>query len=139
MQQYQENTLAIENAPWWLNHSQVVVKEDMLAEDQEWITNQLARVVNPGTQFASMEVSAGSSNILLVKRMVMSGTVAVNRPNGRVKTVSLPQDAGKLLSQDLDYIVAQINKNNEPMSAQAQTDFLPPVSEPSVASLKRVR
>lgn len=134
MQQYQENTIAIENAPWWLNHSQVVIKEDMLAEDQEWVTNQIVRVVNAGTPQATVETLPGSSNRLLVQRMVVSGVVAVNRPNGRVKTVNLPQDAGKLLSQDLDYIVAQINKLNEPMDAQAQADFLPSASEPSAVS-----
>lgn len=134
MQQYQENTISIENAPWWLNHSYVQIKEDLLAEDQEWIANQANTVVNPGTQFARVEVNTGSANILLAKRMVVSGVVAVNRPGGRVKTVQLPQDTGKLLMQDLQYIVEQISKYNEPMDAQAQADFLPPVSEPSVAS-----
>lgn len=134
MQQYQEDTIAIDNAPWWLNHSYVQIKEDLLAEDQEWIANQANKVVNPGTQFARVEVNTGSANILLAKRMVVSGVVAVNRPRGRVLTVNLPQDTSKLLAQDLDYIVAQIGKYNEPMDAEAQQDFLPSANGQSVAS-----
>lgn len=132
--QYQENTIGIENAPWWLPHSHVEIKEDLLAEDQEWIANQANTVVNPGTQFARIEVNTGSANILLAKRMVVSGVVAVNRPGGRVKTVNLPQDTSKLLAQDLQYIVEQISKLNEPMDAEAQQDFLPSANGQSVAS-----
>jgi len=134
MPDYQDDVMSIPNAPHWLNHSHVEIRPDVLASDQEWIANQTNHVVNPGTQFARIEVSTGSANILLVKRMVVSGVVAVNRPGGRVKTVALPQDADKLLSYDLDYIAEQISALNEPMSAQAQTDFLPSASAPSAGN-----
>jgi hypothetical protein len=131
---FQDETITIDNASWWMNHSIVVIREDMLAEDSEWIGNQSTRVVNAGTQFARIESSLGSANILLVKRMVVSGVVAVQRLNGRVKTVNLPQDAGKLLSQDLDYIAEQISKYNAPsapMTEAQQQDFLPAATAPS--------
>lgn len=129
-----DSVIGITNAPWWLNHSHVEIKEDLLAEDQEWVSNQTTKIINPGTKFARVEVAAGSANILLVNRMVVSGVVAVNRPGGRVKTVNLPGDVGKLLEQDLEYIVGQIQALNEPMSAEQQADFLPSANEPSQAS-----
>lgn len=128
------NTIALVNATHWLNHSNVLIKEDMLAEDMAWIANNSTRVVNPGTQFARIEQSLGDSNILLVKRMVVSGVVAVNRSNGRVKTVNLPQEAGQLLQQDLEYIVEQINKYNAPMTEAQQQDFLNSADAPSETS-----
>lgn len=131
-QQYiQENVIGIKNAPWWLNHSHVEIREDMLAEDQEWIANNSTSVVNPGTEFARVEVAAGSTNLLLVQRMVVSGVVAVQRPNGRVKTVELPGDTPKLLAKDLEYIVTQINAANELMTTEQKEDFLPSASAPS--------
>lgn len=126
-----ESTIGIPNASWWMPHSQVLIKEDLLAEDQEWITNQTTRIINPGTQFARVEQSVGSAGILLVKRMVVQGVVAVKRSNDRVKTVNLPQEANKLLSQDIEYITEQIGKYNQPMSTQEQQDFLTSASEPS--------
>lgn len=130
-----ENTIVLDNAAWWMNHSQVQIREDLLAEDQEWIANNATRVVNAGTQFARVESSLGSANLLLVKRMVVSGVVAVKRSGDRIKTVNLPQDAGKLLAQDLDYIAGKINEYNQPMTTEQQQDFLPAVSEPSGESL----
>jgi hypothetical protein len=129
-----ENTIGIPNASWWENHSQVLIKEDLLAEDQEWITNNTTKVVNPGTQFARTEQSLGSVNILLIKRMVVSGVVAVKRSGDRIKTVNLPQDASKLLAQDVDYIVGEISKYNAPMSDQEQSDFLNSAGGQSEAS-----
>lgn len=134
MPEYQDDIMSIPNAPHWLNHSHVEVRPDVLASDQEWIANQSNTVVNPGTQFARIESKVGSANILLVKRMVVSGVVAVNRPGGRVKTVNLPQDAGKLLAFDLDYIAGQISALNEPMSAEQQASFLPSVNGQSAAN-----
>lgn len=134
MPEYQEDIIAIPNAPHWLNHSHVEVRPDVLAKDQEWIANQTNRVINPGTKFARVEVDTGSANILLVKRMVVSGVVAVNRPGKRVKTVTLPDGAGDLLAGDLDYIAGQISVLNEPMDAEAQADFLPSANEPSAES-----
>lgn len=130
----EENTIGIPNAPHWLNHSHVLIKEDFLAEDQEYIANNTTRIINPGTQFARVDTSLGSANILLVKRMVVSGVVAVQRPNGRIKTVTLPAEASKLLSTDLDYIVAEINKANAPMTEEQQQDFLPAASAPSATN-----
>lgn len=129
-----ENTIGIENAAWWLNHSHVLIREDFTADDQEWVANQGTRVVNPGTQFARIEANLGSENRLLVQRMVVEGVVAVKRANDRIKTVNLPKDVSQLLAQDLNYIVAQIQKYNAPMSEEQQADFLPDASVPSVMS-----
>lgn len=120
--------LHIPNAAWWLPHSHVEIREDLLAEDQEWISNQSSRVVNAGTPGARVESSLGSASVLLVRRMVVQGVVAVRRSGGRIKTVQLPSEAGKLLSFDLEYIVTQIGKYNEPMTEDEQSDFLPSVN-----------
>lgn len=133
------NTITIDNAPHWLNHSHVVIKADFLAEDQEWIANQSTQVINPGTTFARVESKLGSANLLVVKRMVIEGIVAVKRHGGRIKTVRLPQESHLLLASDLDYIVAQINKFNEPMTEEEQTDFLPSANGLSAEHLKRVK
>jgi hypothetical protein len=130
-----DNTIPLVNAPHWLNHSHVLIKEDYLAEDEEWIANQTTKIVNQGTQNAQVEIKAGSTNILLVKRMVVSGVVAVNRANGRVKTVNLPQEAAQLLAPDLAYIAAQINQYNQPMTQEQQSDFLPSANGPSLTPL----
>ena len=120
----QENVIAIPNAPHWLNHSHVVVKEDLLAEDQEWIANQSTQIINAGTQEPRIEAKFGSTNLLLVRRMVIEGVVAVKRSGDRTKTVSLPADAHKLLASDLDYIARQIQVMNTPMTEGEQQDFL---------------
>lgn len=135
----EEHTIGIINAPWWLNHSHVLIREDMLAEDSAWIANQSTRLVGAGTANPQIEFQAGNTNIFLVKRMVVQGIVAVKRANDRVKTVHLPQEAEKLLSQDLDYIVAQINKHNQPMTEDEQRDFLPGVNGHSGTSLELVK
>lgn len=132
-----DEVITIKNAPWWENYSIVTIKEDFLAEDQEWIANNTTKIINSGTKDVQIESSLGSANILLVKRMVVSGVVAVKRANDRVKTVNLPQDARKLLSQDLDYIAEQINKYNAPsmpMTQEQQQDFLPSANAPSEAN-----
>ena len=134
-----EPTFGIENAPWWLPHSQVLVREDYLAEDEAWIANQIVQVQNAGTQQASVSTQAGSLNILKVKRMVVQGVVAVKRANGRIKTVNLPHEAGKLLAQDLTYIASQIDALNAPMTAGEQAAFLPTANAPSEGNLTLVK
>lgn len=133
-----EATIAIPNASWWMPHSQVLLKEDLLAEDQAWIANQTTRIVNPGTSFARVESYLGDASILLVKRMVVHGTVAVKRSGDRVKTVTLPQEAGRLLRQDLDYIASKINEYNQPMTEEQQQDFLPAANGQSETNLQVV-
>ena len=127
-------TIGIPNAKWWLPHSHVVIKEDFLAEDQEWIGNQTNRVIGAGTPMAQVVTQLGSANVLLVKRMVTQGVVAVKRANDRIKTVHLPAEAGQLLSADLEYIAQQIAQHNTPMTEEQQEDFLPSADEPSAAN-----
>lgn len=135
----QEDTIGIPNAKWWLAHSTVLVREDLLAEDSEWIGNQSTQVINPGTPFARIEARLGSANLLLVKRMVVQGVVAVRRANDRIKTVNLPQDAHKLLAADLDYIASQIQELNKPMTEEEQTDFLAGANGHSEGTLQVVK
>lgn len=135
----QEDTVGIPNAKWWLPHSHVIIKEDLLAEDQEWIANNSTQLVNPGTQFARIDSRLGSANLLLIKRMVVQGVVAVKRSGDRIKTVNLPQDAHKLMATDLQYIAAQIQALNEPMTEGEQEDFLPGVNGQSETSLNLVK
>lgn len=126
----QQDVIGIENAKWWLPQSHVVIKEDLLVSDQEWITNQTIKIAavgntNGGNGNAEVESRLGSANRLLIERMVVEGVVAVSRPRGRVKTVHLPAEASQLLQADLDYIVEQINALTQPMTAAEQKDFLP--------------
>lgn len=132
-----EGLTNIPNAPHWLNNSVVVVKEDYLAEDEAWIINNLVRLDSTN----AIQLTSKHKDILTVQRMVQAGSVvAVKRSGDRVKTVHLPDDAAKLLWADLQYIVAEIEKLNEPpMSEDEQSDFLDSANGSSSANLKRVK
>ncbi len=132
-----EGVTNIPNAPHWTNNSVVIVREDYLAEDEAWIINNLVRL-DPTN---ALQLTSKHKDILTVQRMVVPGSiVAVRRSADRVKTVQLPADAEKLLWNDLQYIVEQINKLNEPpMTPEEQQTFPKPVSEHSQANLTRVK
>lgn len=129
-----ENTIGITNAPWWLNHSSVVLKGLCLAEDDAWITNNIVSVQNAGTNNVSVETRTGDQALLKIQRMVKSGTVAVMLRGGQKYEVSLPSEVGKLLPVDAAYIVAQIDAMSQPMSAEEQANFLKSVNEQSEAN-----
>lgn len=135
----QNDTIQIPNAPWWEAHSHVIIKEDFLAEDEAWVQNQLAKVQGYGTNKPSMEMTLGNIRILTIQRMVTGGIVAVTRGNGRIKTVNLPHEAGKLLKSDLDYIFEQIDKLNPDMTEEQQEDFLPSANGASKTPLEMVK
>src|SRR6202040_3873867 len=107
-----DETVQIENAAHWENHSFVRVRDEFLAEDEAWITNQIVKVQKSGNAKAEVETCPGDSNIYKVQRMVIEGVVAVRLRNGRVKTINLPVNAGKLLASDLNYIVSKIDEMN---------------------------
>ena len=129
------DTIAIENAHWWLNHSAVLVKEDYLAQDEVWVNKQLVTINTTGSGSRTrpdVQMSEKDRNVLIVERMVQPGSVvAVQRSQGRVKTVKLPQEASQLLYPDLIYIVGQVEALNLPMDVQEQEDFLPTANEPA--------
>lgn len=137
----QEDTVQIPNAPWWEPHSHVIVREDFLAEDEAWIQNHLGQKfkLDKNTQNPTVDMLVGNVNILMIQRMVTGGIVAVKRGSGRVKTVSLPTEAGKLLKNDIDYILAEINKLNPDMTEEEQEDFLPSANGRSKTSLEVVK
>ena len=135
----QVDTVAIPNAAWWAPHSFVICKEDMLAEDEAWIQNRLSKIQGYGSNKPSMEMMVGNIRILTIQRMVTSGLVAVTRGSGRIKTVNLPHEAGKLLKSDLDYIFGEIDKLNPDMTEEQQTDFLPSANGHLTTSLELVR
>ena len=132
-----EGVTNIPNAQHWLNNSVVVVKEDYTAGDEAYVMNTLVRI-DAGN---AVQLTGKHHSIVLVKRMVQHGSVvAVPRSGGRVKTVHLPDEAENLLLHDLEYIVEQITKLNEPaMTPEEQEAFPQPVSEHSQANLKRVK
>lgn len=138
----QEEPICIDNAAWWLPHSHVLIKEDYTAADEAWVQ---ARMVKIGVQGAGMKATPDmrmgkERGILQVERMVMPGSVvAVQRRNGRVKTVNLPQEAENLLLTDLAYIISQIEALNEVMAPEEQESFLPGALVPSETSLKMVK
>lgn len=131
-----DNTIPIPNAPHWLNHSMVVLKGPVLAGDGAWVTNQIIAMENAHENGAS---HAGDQLLLKVKRMVKEGTVAVMLHGGATYEVSLPKDVDKLLLVDLVYIAQQIDTVSEPMSAEAQSDFLASANGRSEANLKVVK
>lgn len=126
----------IQNAPHWLNHSVVIVKEDYTAADEAWILNKLVSLDSN-----SVQMTGKHKDILTVQRMVQAGSVvAVTRSNGRVKTVHLPQETEELLWSDVEYIIAEINKLNEPpMTQEEQQAFLPSSNERLPVNLKQVK
>ena len=137
----QEDTVQIPNAPWWEPHSHVIVKEDFLASDEAWIQNRLSgkMKVDKNGKSAEAEMLVGNVNILLIQRMVVQGIVAVKRLSGRIKTVSLPAEAGQLLKNDIDYICAEINRLNPDMEEDEQEDFLPGANGHSTTNLELVK
>lgn len=122
--------IGLENAPWWLPHSQVLLKGVFLAEDEAWVTNHLVSVQGSG-QNAVVETNSGSMTILKVQHMVQQGTVAVMLKGGTKYEVQLPKDAGKLLAADLAYISSRIDLVSAPMTAEEQVAFLASAGEQS--------
>jgi len=137
----QEDTVQIPNAPWWLPHSHVIVKEDFLASDEAWIQNHLGNKmkIDKNSKNPEVDMLMGNVNILLVARMVVQGVVAVKRTSDRIKTVSLPAEADKLLKNDIDYICAEINRLNPDMEEDEQEDFLAGANGHSKTSLELVK
>jgi hypothetical protein len=115
--------ISIPNAPWWQNHSQVLLKGVLKASDEAWIQNKMISVSGVGAN-ATVESNPGNSSILKVQRMVQQGTVSVMLKGGQKYEVSLPKDAGELLATDLAYINSQIDALSAPMSAEEQQAFL---------------
>ena len=123
MTDFQQNAIGIPNADWWLPHSTVLLKGVLKASDEAWISNNMISVTGAG-QNAVVESTPGNQTILKVKRMVQQGTVAVMIRGGQKYEVSLPKDAGELLSADLAYIVGQIDAMSMPLSVEEQAAFL---------------
>jgi hypothetical protein len=138
----EEPTIQIENAPWWLPHSLVILKEDYTAADESWVQRNMIRfgVQGKGAN-ATPDMQVGKERgVLQVERMVIPGSVvAVQRRNGRVKTVRLPQEAEQLLLTDLTYIIQQIDALNEVMTPQEQEHFLASANGQSKESLEMVK
>ena len=137
-----ESTMGIDNAPWWLPHSMVVIKEDYTAADESWVQKRMGKLVMQGSgSKATADVEPGKERgVLQVERMVQPGSVvAVQRRNGRVKTVHLPEEAEQLLYTDLAYIIQQIELANEVMAPEEQADFLPGVNGRSETHLSPVK
>ncbi len=131
-----DNEIAILNAPHWLNHSTVVLRGPILAEDGAWVTNQIIALENARE---NGESHAGDQLLLKVKRMVKQGVVAVMLKSGATYEVTLPKDVSKLLLTDLAYISREIDAISEPMSAEEQTSFLASINGHSKDSLKVVK
>lgn len=124
------DTIQLTNAKHWEPNSIVFVKEDYCAGDEAWAINQLLAIA-PDSQ----QATGRHKDILIIKRLVQPGSqVTVRRSGGRVKTVQLPAQAEELLISDLNYIAAQIQKINEPMSEEEQAAFLASASAPSGAN-----
>lgn len=138
----QENTIGIDNAPWWLPHSIVVLKEDYTAADETWVQKNMIKFGTEG-RGANMtpDMQMGKERgVLQAERMVQPGSVvAVMRRNGRVKTVHLPQEAESLLLPDLNYIINQIDALNEVMTPEEQANFLPSANGHAEAHLSPVK
>ena len=127
----------IPNAPHWLNHSVVIVKEDYLAEDAAKVLHALIRL----NENNELELPMKHQDIVKVQHMVQPGSVvAVPRSNGRVKTCKLPEETTQLLWDDLQYILKEIEKlSAPPMTKKEQEDFPKPASEHLQANLRSVR
>lgn len=134
--------IGIPNASWWLPHSHVEIKEDYTAADDQWVEARIVKLSVQGKgQNMTPDIQQGKARgVLQAERMVQpGGVVAVQRRNGRVKTVHLPQEAEQLLLNDLNYIIEQIDALNEVMGPEEHTNFLPGAAEPSETSLKMVK
>lgn len=128
--------IGLKNAPHWLNHSHVLTKGRMTAGDAAEITNGMvsAEVVNG---MPLVITRAGNQNILKVRRMVVQGVVAVMLEDGETYEVALPAQAEELLTDDLDYICAQIDAKSRSLSVEQQQAFLASANGHSEASSDR--
>lgn len=134
-----DNSIAIQNAPWWQPHSHVLLKGLYLAEDDAFVANGIVAVTGVGTPNATMETRPGDQALLKVQRMVKQGTVAVMLRTGQKYEVNLPGEAGKLLPIDLAYITEQIDAMSQPMSAEEQASFLKSANAHAEENLHRVK
>ena len=130
MSDFQQDAIGLENAPWWMPGSSVVLKGLFLASDEAWIANKMVSVQGSGAN-AVVETNSGNMTILKVQRMVQQGTVAVMLKGGARYEVHLPQDAGKLLAADLAWIASRIDLASQPMTAEEQAAFLASAQGPS--------
>ena len=138
----EEPTIQIKNAPWWLPHSLVIIKEDYTAADESWVQRHMVKLgVSGKGANATPDMQFGKERgVLQVERMVIPGSVvAVQRRNGRIKTVHLPQEAEDLLLAVLSYIIPQIDQHNAVMTTEEQEHFLASANEHSKASLETGR
>lgn len=136
------DTFKIENAPWWLPHSIVVMREDYTAADESWVQARMMKIgVQRDGQNATPDIQMGKERgVLQVERMVQAGSVvAVLRSAGRTKTVHLPQEAEQLLLPDLNYIIQQIDALNQVIMPEDQANFLPSANEHVAEHLQKVK
>lgn len=138
---FDDNSISVNNAPWWLPHSTVALKGVYLAEDDAAINNQAQTLSlqREGTSNATLTNNSGSVAILKVQRMVTQGTVAVMMRGGKKHEVSLPTQANKLSILDLNYIIEQIDALSQPMSAEEQAAFLASANGRVEGHLSQVR
>ena len=132
------NTIGIKNAAWWLPHSTVVLKADYQAKDEAWILNSLVSM--DGTN--AVQMTGKHKDILTVQRMTQPGSVvAVQREEGRVLTVRLPDEAEELLWTDVEYINAEIEKLKGPplLTQEQQAAFLEALNGATPEHLTRVK
>lgn len=109
----------IKNAPWWMNHSHVVLKGLYLAGDDAAIAD--ASRGQPGAAALMKIRTMVKSGVVAV--MMRTGTDAEGKPLGEKHEVKLPGEVEKLLLPDLLYINEQIDALGRPMSAEEQADF----------------
>lgn len=124
---FNNDGIAIENAPWWLPHSHVLLKGPYLAEDDAFVSNQTQKFSVEGAGTANVTAQAqsmGNAAIYKVQRMVSQGTVAIMLRGGVKHESSLPSQVNQLSIIDLNYIIAQIDALSQPMSAEEQQTFL---------------
>lgn len=139
--EFPDNTITIDNAPWWAPHSHVVLRGLFLAEDEAAINNQAQTLSfnREGASNGTLTNQAGSATILKVQRMVQQGTVSVLLHGGRKHDIALPSQASRLSTTDLNYINEQIDLVSRPMTAEEQMRFLASQNGRSEAHLSPVK
>ena len=98
-------------APHWDAHESVLIRS-LREQDNETIQDELASMV--GTENANMKLALGTTRKLTMLHGIESWTLT--EEDGRPIAKSL-EAIGNLAPEDADFIYAEINKLNQPMTA----------------------
>jgi len=113
-------TEKIIQAPHWDNNETVLIRS-LREDDTEWIQDQLADVQQDATstEQGAMRLKLGTTRRLTMVRGIVSWTLCDEAGRILPKT---EESLRALAPEDANFIYTEINKLNQPMSAEEKKD-----------------